>query len=422
MITLINGLIVTVILYFDTHFLSAFDLSKLIAVYVFTGLIMATWGFQSKRIKLNINNLFIVSILIMIFCSGVSVINSLNPWISLKGAFLRYDGYLLTCCCVIAFFTITNYFNTKDIRNTVNIILLCGMIATVYAGCQYIDLDPYHWQRIFETDGAPRSFSSFGNPAFYSAFVAMCIPLVYLKLITGNKLLYVPVLLVFVSGLYFGRSKACFIAFVISSGLFVFFMRERIFSKHKFLFWILVGVVSCVTIGFNVNNKGSLLARFKEMPTLRIGQYMTGLDIIKDYPLFGVGQDNVRTVYCNYFAKRNDVSEPCIALIDSKENEVVTYFDHPHTHQRQSRIHQDLLDVACNRGLIGIASYFFMLYAFFRMVYRRCVGGDVLTVSLTCSVVAYLVQNQFSFGTIPIILLWWCLMGMSFIVVKEKRG
>jgi tetratricopeptide (TPR) repeat protein len=139
---------------------------------------------------------------------------------------------------------------------------------------------------------------------------------------------------------------------------------------------------------------------------MRVFQYITGLNIIRDYPVLGIGPDTLGLIYPQYLAKVY------------KEKEEYGGF------QNQNRIHNDFLDVTVSRGLLGLGVYLWFIFAYSRMVwkgYKKAKGLDkILIIGICSSCLGYFIQNQFSFGHIPIITLFWFLIGMSVIACSHS--
>ena len=54
-----------------------------------------------------------------------------------------------------------------------------------------------------------------------------------------------------------------------------------------------------------------------------------------------------------------------------------------------------------------------------RMVWKNRHNPKIIV--LSSAVVAYLVQNMFSFGAIPITVLFWYLIGMTLVIVENEK-
>ena len=146
-------------------------------------------------------------------------------------------------------------------------------------------------------------------------------------------------------------------------------------------------------IGISSKLKGSVF--------LRAFQYMTGLKIIHDYPILGIGPETLGMIYPQYLSK-----------VYRETGEYREF-------KNQNRVHNDFLDMAVTRGLIGLGVYMWFVFAYARMVRQGCRKANspdkVLIIGLCASCLAYFIQNQFSFGHVPILTLFWFLIAMSVI-------
>lgn len=412
--TLIYILISTVTLIFSTAFFSTFDYPKVLCVYLFTVLVLVSWVSSRNHIYLPITNRFVLSVLIFIFISGISTLTAVSPLVSFKGAFCKYTGYGLTLSCVYLFFVIITNFNTHHIKQLLNVIVYTGIATCLFAFYQCYIHDVHNWLHLHF---GGHWFSTFGNPNFYSAFLSMIIPLAIYK--TINNKWYGFAVVLFIYSLFQTQCKGGVIALFISTGYMIFMLRKQVFVNKKVIGISIVIFIVIIFIGI----KSSTFSRFniKSMVTdKRISLYKSGILIIKDYPFLGVGPDNIRSVYCKYaFPPPNVIEKKCDPLVIDNRGEMKMIWGHDRRFGAQTMMHQDLIDTACNIGIVGLIAYLFMLYSFFRMVWIA--GKDPLVIALSCSVMAYVVQNQFSFGIVPLIVLWWYLMAMGFVVCKEVR-
>ncbi|HJW87108.1 MAG TPA: tetratricopeptide repeat protein, partial [Candidatus Brocadiaceae bacterium] len=138
----------------------------------------------------------------------------------------------------------------------------------------------------------------------------------------------------------------------------------------------------------------------------RIFQYLAAIEIIKDYPILGIGPDTTGIVYQKYLAKVFSVEES----------------DNGFQFPRQDRIHNDILDTTVTRGFIGLATYLWLLAAlgvYIIKSYRRLTNQyRIVLLGLSSGILCYLIQNEFSFGNTPVSTIFWVLMGLCISVVK----
>ncbi|MEW6620519.1 MAG: tetratricopeptide repeat protein [bacterium] len=89
------------------------------------------------------------------------------------------------------------------------------------------------------------------------------------------------------------------------------------------------------------------------------------------------------------------------------------------------KAHNDVLDVTVTRGIIGLLIYFWILItyiwiSFKTAFYTQEISKKVLIASFLACEIGYLIQNQFSFGLVTILLYFWMVMGMTMVIVKPQ--
>ncbi len=369
-------------LYFSIETVSVFDWTKIVIVWGGSIAVVAWWGVCRFPLKIPYRNPFIIAVLLWVFSSALATLFSADQKTSLLGCFKRYDGLVSVLSYVVLFFTVIRFCDRKKVEGFCSVAIIVACMASVYGVFQHFRLDPYTWGTDFGCN--IRSMGTFGHPAFFGAYLVMVIPLCVYK---GRWwLLALPLLIV---ALYYTRTRAAFVAFIISA-CYYGFMNRRLLWKHKIklLSSVILFMIICV---FQTGDKNSVVSRLLHGAVKnRVFQYKTGLEIAKDNPVFGIGLDTLQPYYLKY---SKGVGE------------------------QQNRIHNEFVDAVVSRGLLGLGAYLFLIYAFIKMVWRV---PDPLVIALTTSVIAYFVQNQFSFGHIPILVLYWFLLGFVFVIVRKN--
>lgn len=123
--------------------------------------------------------------------------------------------------------------------------------------------------------------------------------------------------------------------------------------------------------------------------------------MVLDRPLLGHGPDNFRSSFAPY------VSEELEGAISTPDGDVQTV----------DRAHNDLLHTAATTGLLGLAAYLWLLFAYFRNVLRR--GGWTL-LAISGGVLAYVLQLQTAFPSLASIVAFWGLLGASSAVMRLR--
>ncbi len=475
-IAILLVIIIAVPLYFDVHLHSTFDLSKITILYVLTFAILAIWSIkdivncmsppeqtcrageqhnragrqartrptindQNIRIQQHLRQPLILPILAFLFVTGFATAFSINPYLSLVGTYKRYGGFISTIVYISLFFIIIHFVDKKRLSALCNVIILTACLSSIYGILQHFGLDLYKWSTPFSP--GIRVSATFGNPVFFAAFLIMVIPLVLIKIFSCNEwfktYLFIGILALLLIAFYYTKTRASFLGLIISNLFFFYFIGKKVFLANKTKTVVTITIIIGISIFFNVNNKNSVVEKligsltpaisdskqpsvFKEnAPSASIDTYwdvdlahqlegsvlirfliyMAGLKVIYDYPILGIGPDTLGMVYPQYIAKLH------------RETYKQTAFTN------QNRVHNDFLDIAVSRGLPGLGIYVWLIFAYARMVWKGHkkaeMADKILIIGLSSGCLAYFVQNQFSFGHIPIITLSWFLIAMTVI-------
>ncbi len=372
---------------------------------------------------------------------------------SLFGTYKRFEGLTATLCYILIFYTTVNFITTKKRLYLLIISILFGVtISSVYGIVQHFGYDMFKW-----SSQGPRVFSTFGNPVFFSAYLVMTLPLT-VALFFNNPTqqketpvlksphivwIFLIVSLIMYTAFWLTNTRACFVALLggLPLFLYVIFKKQVLVEKYK----LIVFGVSFILIAvfFNVKHETSVIKHFAgdvktaetfiEKPIFdkaqtrkslwiankiadklsvtgssfsRIFQYLAALNIIGNYPIFGVGPDTIGIVYQKNLAK-------VFSSIESDKG-----FPFP----RQDRIHNDILDTAATRGIFGLGTYIWLLTAFGMYVgknYRQLSNQNkILILGLLSGILCYLIQNEFSFGNTPVVTLFWIMMGLCISIIK----
>ena len=380
-------------LFFDAHLHSVSDLGKLTVLYISIFIIIIIWAIKGNLPKWSRNPLTYPIIAILI-STIISTALSINPYISLVGTYKRYGGLISTIIYIILFFAVVEFVPRIKIKLFINTIIATAVIASMYAVFQYIGIDIYTWSESFNN----RPYATFGHPAFFSAYVIMAICLILPHILDRKWYIYSIIgLLIF--AVFVSQSMSAFIGMIISSIYFLILYRKKISYK-------LIGLALMVIIGLSFIPNSPIkrftydLSGYKPSGSIatRIGIAMPTLDIIKDNLITGIGPDCLSIVFPRYYELR--YNRPC-----------------PTNHDRP---HNAVLKILLSQGIIGLLAWFYFFTVYFRMVFRnRC---NILAIALSGGVIAYGIQNMFSLSSVPIIALFWTLIGLTVLVIKyEKR-
>lgn len=413
-ITILMVIVISVPLFFDNSLYSCFDLSKVSLLYLLVAVASALWCFKIimsekiGRFRLPVLGLPVVASLI---ATGLATIFSVSPYISLVGTHKRYGGLISAVIYALLFFMVVRFVKRRHVDSFVTVIIVTAVIGSVFGIIQkYCPV--YTWSTDFGCGGGGRAASTFGHPAFYSAFLIMTVPLVLCRMFDGcNKktalILYVPVFLILLFAFYQTKTRASFVGLIVSICFLCFVVRKQVFVIKGIRIGGFIAILGIAGICLYMEN--SLISRFLDdikggklsgTSLERLVIYKTSLKIISDHPVLGIGPDTLGMIYPRYYT--DDV-----AFVN------------------QNRVHNGILDITLSLGFLGLAAYICLFFAWLRMVVSGFLRGPAdshtLLAGLASGTIAYLVQNQFSFGHVPIIMLFWVMLGLSVVLCGGEK-
>lgn len=227
---------------------------------------------------------------------------------------------------------------------------------------EYLGWDP-HWQRIFAT---------YLDPNYFGLLLVLSI---IVWGVSWRGSLIGGVLFLFIT-LLFTYSRSSYLALAIAMTAYSFFTRRWL---------VLVALIALfVIVAFFIPQPTGEGGRLFRVFTLeaRMENWRTGIEIVKDHPLLGVGFNTLR------YAKKNYASvTPDASMSNSGAG-----------------LDNSFLFVAATTGILGLASFFLFIYALFRQ-------ADLLGKTTLIAVLIHsLFQNSFFF---PWSMAWiWMVVGM----------
>lgn len=133
--------------------------------------------------------------------------------------------------------------------------------------------------------------------------------------------------------------------------------------------------------------------------------WKSAFGIIADNPIFGIGPEVLKMVFPRY------------------ETELFRFKEAFHV--KQDRCHNETFDVPVTKGLISFFAYLWILFTVFKTgVDKLKTFSDsqrLMLAGLLAAILAYLVQNQFSFGVVAITSLFWVMWAMVMLLAEAKE-
>lgn len=421
-VSLIIATFILTVIFFSQLTNSTFDISKVTVLYLLALSITGLWLFSGQRIKRSLFDLPIISYLGI---SVVSTIFSIAPYTSLFGTYKRYDGLLALIAYLIIFYATITFIQKKHIESILNIIIGTATAVCIYGLLQSLGYDYARWTTDFGYGG--RAFSTFGHPGVLACFIAMVVPIVLYKIYTYRWFcVYLIPLGLMMYVIFETKARAGLVAMGISLIFFFAVFCYRFWREYLMQTVIILIIITGVVMYQEAFDTQPVSKRFiadthaivgtkniKTLGTNRLKVYETGLRIIRDFPITGLGIDCLPFVYKAYYREEAGVR-----------------------FENQNRLHNDFLDQAVTRGIPGMLIWGWLLVCIIRYGWQNTKPDfqhiptpfiakidredTLLSLTLFASIIAYLVNNQFSFGHISTIATFWFILGLM--VVARNRS
>ena len=322
--------------------------------------------------------------------------------LSLGGQFLRYDGYVTQVLYLLLFLfaRLIKKIPTWFIHGIVIGSTILAFYALLQANGMELftrDLTRMHWTVPFAT---------FGNPNFFGAYLVLVLPWHLYLILFKQKVyaIFTYALVFYVLLINMTRSAWIgFIATLLFAGIMRFIYKHPIRRREI----LLVSFISVSLIAiYNLTSNQALLGRFltissdfnalikKEgnldtLGSFRMFIWIRVIELIKDYPLFGVGIENLHIVFMERFNQDSMAMFGRVMIAD--------------------KAHNEYLHMAVTSGIPSVIAYlaFLMKSAFNN--FRRL--NDSLSFIIASAIFGYCVQAFFNISVVSVAYIFWVYLG-----------
>jgi putative inorganic carbon (HCO3(-)) transporter len=260
------------------------------------------------------------------------------------------------------------------------------------------DLTRMHWTKPFAT---------FGNPNFFGAYLVLILPWhLYLILFKYKVYAYFTYALVFYV-LLINMTRSAWIGFIASlifAGIMQYIFKHPI-RKKEILFVVFISLT--LILFYNLSSDQALLGRFlsissdfnalvkKEgnldaLGSFRLYIWVRVIEIIKDYPLFGVGIENLHIVFMERFNQDNVAMFGRVMIAD--------------------KAHNEYLHLAVTSGIPSLIAYLVFLIKTAMDNFKQL--KDPMTFVLASAIFGYCVQAFFNISVVSVAYIFWVYLGL----------
>lgn len=416
---------------------TSYTYTKSIFSLVMISILFILWAIEAIFRRKNGYNLYLqitpllVPLLVLIGVAALSMVNSQSLTVSLSSLaqFIYFVAFYLLLVTTI-----------EDLRQGIILLgclLAAGSLIAIYALLQYYQILPGP----LGASGSEAIISTLGNKNYVAEFLSFLFVPGLIPLFQGRhllvRLLSLAGLGLIIAVLFIAGSKGAWFALTISLlffaiGLIIFRLSEGIRQGRSWI-WPMLGlavIVSLAVAGMQLSHFSSLIApqpvatsspssqdesinlkpysitqansynngeissqlfpeegaRMQRSILLRIWNWRSGWEMLKDHPLLGIGLGNYKLRFLSYKAR----------LLKAEWNKQVYNF----YISRSAQAHNEYVQIAAEMGGLGILAFSWMFWMLLRGIGRIRSGGPKAGFICLClygGVIAFLADSGVSF-------------------------
>ncbi len=320
------------------------------------------------------------------------------------------DGYLASIMLSqfvsygLIFFIVINVVKKVEVINILNVLIVAMLVVSIIGLAQYYFSDIHSVKYLFAQTSAPGA--TFANKNMASHFIVMTLPLSFILLLAAkdrlNIVIYSIVSLIGAWFLIYTFARQAYVAISVELFILLIFIaldnwknknnslfKTAVLKKNKGI--ALVVVLFLLSLAANFTDKGwnhqnlkiekiQSIVDTKNNP--RFPAWRNTIEIIKDYPVTGVGAGQWAETYPLYYDR---------IMKDVIFNEST----------RLKRLHNDYLEIFANFGLVGYIFLLWLLYLIIKitlsLLLKKSNEYKYIVLAIVLSLAGFSVVALFSF-------------------------
>ncbi len=257
-----------------------------------------TWNWQWIKTPLDLP---ILCLLLLCFLSTIfSLHRSTSIWSTI----------LLLNYLTIFYLVIHTIRSRSQFRQLVYLIIGIATFLSIFGLFKYFGANPFPWWDYVHQKNTARMTATFGNADHLAGYMEMAIPLIMGLFLTGFRggklflMIYLCCLLL--TALLLSLSRGGWIGASVSlSFMSIVLLTSRYFVRKKLLLFLIAGFVVVTLIVLSstpVVERIRTIEQKDEIPTFRsrVSRWQGTVEMIKDYPVLGIGPGNFATIFTQY--------------------------------------------------------------------------------------------------------------------------
>lgn len=406
---------------------TVFDLNKAVAMHVLLSIVIVSWLTEiclTRQWKWGGNKVLGIIGIVLGIVFLISTFFSIHPIISFLGSYERQQGlYNLLSYLGVGLFTLIAIKNIDYLKNLIFALLVGSAVVCVYGLIQAFGLDFLKWGE----PGLQRIFSSFGQPNFLGHYIVVVFPFTLYAIFFLSRNLYIRFLYIILAAtqvacLIFTFSRGAWIAFGFSLFLFVIWYLIKK-NKRKLAFLLILPVIILSALLCVNGIRKTVLVSLSER------NFNTAYRLVSIFN-FQDGSNKIRLYYWN--ASFHIFSEASLGrklfgygpevlpdlYVKAYQPEWAYY---ERINSFPDRAHNFIIDIIFQFGVVGFLVLTFLFGYILRKLNRYAWnepdGNNFwLAVSFLFALIAYGVNNLFSFSLVGMNVILYSLLAGAWLV------
>lgn len=379
-----------------------YNMPKLIILLSGGVLLLIFFLANYKKIEIDKKDILLLIFAILIF---ISTMLSSDLKTSILGTKKRYEGMLTLFTYILIYFCTKKILNYKNKNNLLKVLYVIYISICILGVLQYyIKIPNQNLYPIFNKGVC----GTFGNTNFIGSFLSLGIPaFTTLYIVKGKKLSFITSILVFFCLIACGArsSWVAFAVFVFILLIYLIKMKNKEYLKRTAILFVCFALIfiylftaksSFVRSKVNAMSNDVKVASTQgidnKMGSNRIQIWKITIDLIKKYPIFGVGTDNLLN-----------------ASLNNPTNDYIEYIEQ--TKRFIDKAHNEYLQIAVTLGIPALVIYLVFIVLVLKGKEKQ-IFNNLNIFIIYSSIICYLVQAFFNISTIGVAPLFWFALGL----------
>lgn len=384
-----------------TYFFTIIAVATMAGIKVVNMLKLKKKGEKVKlfnKTKTNFLDLVVAIYALLIILSAVT--SRYFPYPLIYGAVGRFEGTITLYLYIVLFYLAYKFFdwNEKYLPYIAASTMFVSAIGIAHAILYHV---------LGRTDGHVfMAFSSFGNPNFFSSYLTIFLPIYMLVYLKEGKPFYLIASIVTFGALVCTKTLGGYITFVIYFVItLIYSLTQKCKLKH-----IAILVLSFILMFalLNVFTENTYLKEFisikDEVENLEEGSenfgtnrgfiYNISLDVIKKYPLLGIGPDSLGAYFMEF-------------IFFEPEYTSNTIYD---------KAHSEYLQIAVCTGIPSLICYIVIVGIIGVTIFRKQLSdkSNITIFAVGLSLLSYLIQAAGNISVTHVAPMFWIMLGVGY--------